>query len=392
MKVIKCVTCLILVLTLTIHFSSSFQVTGNDENDDISTIKPETDVTMEMNTTFVKSTEESDATEVETTEKFETIPPTLTNTRSELERNLTSEKSAKIIKESTPLIAISKNHGHIINSRVKQAFISSRQNTFEKLNRTFTSPKNSDQDAKPAEVSQVSQELLDKKIPSSTPVQKEFYPSPEVNPIYNYESNFNPTTEYNRHAKPDAQFNSHETFKSNWVGGDRRQIGHMQPPLDYVSPLQSRNTNTNIDSNNFNNFPPRSSFHAGDRIKFPDDKQKSSEHIWSTTQVSNGDEIVPTQIFQKSKGAWKWIPEDENNESVSPEFFDNFRPTSRDRPYTFESPSNYFYSSSIENRDKLKSGVYPWSADSRIPTEDYSHTLRLEEANKGENLHINQHR
>lgn len=397
MKVLKFVTCLISVLAVVIHLTSSTKVTEKSDqvNDDKSTIKSETDVTQNenVNSTDLKSRAVNDDVESEA-KQFGTIPPTLTNVRSESDAvNLTAEKSGKVVKETSPsLVATSKNLGSLINSRVKQAFINSRQNSFEKLNRTFPNHNHhSDQDARPAEVSQVAQEVPPaKEIPPSTPtVKKEFYPSPEVNPVYNYESNFNPMselTEY-RQTKPDAQFNSHETFKSNWVGGEqqRQQSGHLQHPLDYMSPPQFRNTN--IDLNNFNNYPPPPPrllpSHAGDRVKFPDDsKQKSNEHSWPTTHGPVGDDLN----YKKPKGTWKWIP-DEDDEPISPEFVDNIRiPPTRDRPYSFETPSNYFYSSSNENRDKQKANTFPppWTGDNLFTTEDYSTTFRNEEPNKGE--------
>jgi hypothetical protein len=379
-----------------------------EENREIitSTIKSETDDVMKVNftaststTTTIKATENSqiegrsvDEDDVETTE---IIPPTLMNVRAEnKQHNSTAEKSAKVFNSlqvpRTPLITQSQLHtkslGHVINSRVKQAFLNSRQNTFERLNQTLPTNSANDQVAKPAEVSQVSLNDLPtkaKEIPpttskTTTTIKKEFYPSPEVNPIYNYESNFNPmnTFNFNRNGKPDAQYPpsesafSHE-LNTNWNVGKTQQQPAVNPQF----------RNANIDLRDFYHPHLHHQHHyPGEKIIFPDEKQSSVEqHTWPPNE-----NIVPALNFKKPKGVWKWIPDEDDTNSPETSTYSEIptRPTLThiEHPYSFE------------NFKPKPTSSYPWTTESSsslsIPTDDY---LRDEVYRGGsENHHENQ--
>lgn len=374
MKVNSFVVCAFFALSLVISSSIGVQVTEETEkNHDVitSTITSETNV-MKVNLT---DSVESRTDEVETTE---IIPPTLMNARVENKQNSTSEKLPKIVDSlpipRTPLITQSTLHtkslGHAINSRVKQAFLNSRQNTFERLNHTL--PVNSDQVAKPAEVSQVSQDVP-KEIPSA-PVKKEFYPSAEVNPRYNYESNFNPMlSQYNK-GKPDAQFPSSETPYSNELNTNW-YVANARPPQDYMSPPQLRNTNIDLrDLNNFHNAP-----YPGEKFVFPDEKQSSVEHNWSSNH-NPGEHIVPALNFKKPKGVWKWIPDEVDSSSPETTTYPDIpqqRPSllTREHPYSFENFKPY--------------GQKPsWTSEAPITTEDYSYPPIRDDTIRGENHNI----
>lgn len=281
-----------------------------------------------------------------------------------------------------------------VDARVKQAIINSKTQAFKNHNIFKNEAKKAtDQIARPAEVQvDVSND--------ARPPSKEFSPSPEVSPLYTRENepreHFSPMNHFYRPTKPDAQFPTETSFSANptmntrWLGGDREP---MRSPMDFMQPpgqfQQGRNTNVDYPfyhahGNQFHQQFHHQHRHASEeKINFPSDESGLEEpRGWP--------DRVPALNFKKTKGSWKWVP-DEDSSSGEPEShtfppslnsFESSSPqTTRDRPYSFESnePSpfgNFFHPSSspLIGTSRLPTGPAAWSSsgsETLLSTEEY---------------------
>lgn len=252
----------------------------------------------------------------------------------------------------------------MIDARVKQAIINSKEQAFKNLNglntKVETNKPSEDQVAKSAQVNN--------DISKESPKQ-EFLPSPEVSPLYNRENqvqdHFSPMNQYYRPTQQDARFPAESPFSSSkpmldtrWLGGNKSpnevlQPSHpfefMRPPQQY-SPPQGRNSHGQDFP--FRNKPPPEYYHE-DRVTFPSDGPTNSNEIRQSWPVERQ---VPALNFKQPKGTWKWIPDDETFTKNSTNTFHVSEPETkiqstgpllhesyptyiqRDRPYSFDQP------------------------------------------------------
>lgn len=288
-----------------------------------------------------------------------------------------------------------KSIGQSIDAKVKQAVINSKQQAFKNLNvfnakNEVKTVASQDQIARPAQVQN--------DISVDSP-KDHFLPSPELSPLYNRENelpdHFHPMNNYHRPPKQETRFpteSSNTPFSSNPMLGTRWSSGnqppHNQPPLnevtrptiDFMRPPQfHQGRNTNV---NFPFYQPRHRpFHQEENFKFP------------SQEISNSDEYLrsanwPNQVhgpeihYKKTKGTWKWIPDEDSTErnysdfqSSEPEstlphhepqlHYETSRPqTSHDRPYSFDSPEDKPSYSSYHNHNQPT----PTQLSERFPT------------------------
>lgn len=282
--------------------------------------------------------------------------------------------------------------GQIVDARVKQAIINSKQQAFKNLNSLATrgDSKNTnihqDQIAKPAEVqTDISRDISPISSASPSPIPREFYPSPEVSPLYNRENelrdHFHPLNQYYRPVKQDARFPTDTTFSSNpildtrWLGGNRSPIEASRPPLDFMSPPQpQQGRSTNVDypfygaqvHQNVNRLYHNPPSFSEEKFTFPTTESPSSDELRTSLWPSHVQ--VPALNYKQPdkppKGQWKWIPDDESetrnvtfssetdskSPAYPPSFYESSRPLpSRDRPYSFDSPDTHNYNPSFHS-------------------------------------------
>ena len=296
--------------------------------------------------------------------------------------------------------------GQVIDAKVKQAIINSKEQAFKNLNvfnvkhETKKQP-TQDQVAKPAEV----QNDISKDNP------KDFLPSPEVSPLYSRENkledHFHPMNHYYRTVKQDARFPTDTPFSSKpildtrWLSGNRspNDIGHH---LHGSTHHQQQGRSTYVD------FPPYPNvqhvhrhFQNEEKFSFPPDDHSIGEEIRSTPwSVQNQ---APQPNYKSSKGSWKWIPDEEYNPRNLTDYHYSEpeikvhsygsqypyeqppRPqTSRDRPYPFDSHDgvhyNHFHNhhgpmpAVLEESTRLPTGSAAWpssGSDTLLTTEEY---------------------
>lgn len=311
--------------------------------------------------------------------------------------------------ESNPTVAMfhPKSKGQVIDAKVKQAIINSKEQAFKNfiaLNAKHEAKKTASQDqiAKPAEVqNDISQEN-----------PKDFLPSPEVSPLYSRENHlqdhFHPMNHYYRPVKQDAHFPTETPFSSNpildtrWLGGNRspNEIGNHQYGSNR-SPQHQQGRSTNID------FPPYHNiqhvhrhFQQEDKFSFPPDDHLTADELKPTSwSIQNQ---APQPHYKNPKGSWKWVPDEEYNPRNATDYqysepetkvihgtlfsYETPRPqTSRDRPYPFDSHDGGPYhllhnhnsptsAVSIEST-RLPTGPAAWPSsgnDALLTTEEYT--------------------
>lgn len=305
--------------------------------------------------------------------------------------------------------------GQVIDARVKQAIINSKQQAFKNFNmlntKVETKKSGPDQVAKSAEVNS--------DISKENPKQQ-FLPSPEVSPLYNRENqlqdHFSPINQYYRSTQQDARFPTDTPFSSARPTLDTRWLGGNRSPTDFVKPTQpfdfrraphypqTQGKNSHGQDLSFHNSHHQV-FHNEDRVVFPSDEPQTGNEIKQTWPV---DHNVPT--FKQTKGSWKWIPDDESftrnvtnyfhasepetkhlQPSGPPLLFESYPPPypprERDHPYSFDQPKGLLsqlfgnfnqnspapVSESYYQRLPTGPSGYPSSgADTYVVTEEYS--------------------
>lgn len=195
----------------------------------------------------------------------------------------------------------------------------------------------------------------------------QFLPSPEVSPLYNRENelqeHFHPMNHYNRPTNQDARYPTETTFSSNpildtrWLGGSQSPNEIPRHPIVSMPPSQfhqGRNTNANFPF--FHQHHAQRPFQQEEKFKFPSAENSNSDEYLKSLSWSNqvhGPEIN----YKQTKGTWKWVPDEDSTERNFPGFsssehesklplhgsqpphYESPRPqTSRDRPYSFDSP------------------------------------------------------
>lgn len=316
--------------------------------------------------------------------------------------------------------------GQSIDAKVKQAVLHSKTQAFKNQNmfnmkQEVKQPSIPDQIARPAEV----QNDISKDNPKS------FLPSPEVSPLFNrLPDHFAPMKEYYQPVNQDSRYHQETPFSTNspsenrWLSGNQSPNDIHRPAIDVPRPtqyqLQGRNTNINFPYQNLHHqhqLHVHRQYSNEENFKFPND-ERSSEELRSTSWPSNNpyqenipSHQVPSLNFKNTKGTWKWIPEEENHIRNSSEIYGfvpeskiavhetpllyETRPqTTRDRPYSFDTPEQNPYSFNhhsqpspaalIEN-SRFPTGPAAWpssGSDHLLPTEEYLVT-KHEESGKG---------
>lgn len=251
---------------------------------------------------------------------------------------------------------------------MKQAIINSKTQAFKNHNIFKNEPKKvPDQIARPAEVQA--------DISRDAPPSRDFLPSPEVSPLYTRENeprdHFHPMNHYYRPVNQDARFPTETPFSANpvldtrWLGGSRAPNEAIRPPMEFMQPPQLQHgRNTIVDYPFFHvHRNPFQQFHnrhiSEEKINFPSGESSASDELKGSPWAHQ----VPALNFKKTKGSWKWVPDEEidlkpssigsDTEPRLPTFdppsstsFESSSPqTSRDRPYSFESQDSNPFSS-----------------------------------------------
>jgi hypothetical protein len=239
------------------------------------------------------------------------------------------------------------------DGKLKQAIISSKQPTFNNLSKL------KDQIARPAEVQpDISKELP----PPPEPTAKVFVPSPELSSLFNSHNqmhdHFHPLDQYMRPPTKDARFpfehpySAQAEFEHKWLAANRspNDIGmlrntHVEFPHHHESQI-----NFHHHSDLYHARHNHHHLFSGERMVFPSEASAFSNEIKGNWPPPPPPSRTPEPNHnERTKGTWKWIPENDEEESEPPEgrfhafhtgpvIYDSPRPhTVRDRPYSFES-------------------------------------------------------